>query len=79
MHPIFLPTIHYVSSYRLGHWGSVVLLQIVHQINHFGLAHRRAHSLVCFIEDPGRKDDPKTIEEEEIEPAEYRKLSFSSS
>jgi hypothetical protein len=57
---------------------SIVLLDEIHQINHLGLAHRRAHRPVCFAQDPKRKDDPESVEEGEIQPAEISQYGVRS-
>lgn len=48
----------------------LVLLQIIHQVDHFSTRHGGADSLIGFIENPERKDDPETVEECKIEPTE---------
>jgi hypothetical protein len=45
---------------------SIILLEVIHQIHHLCLTHRRAHSAVRFPEYPEWEDDPKPIEEDEV-------------
>lgn len=48
---------------------SIILPQIIHQIHHLCLTHRRAHRLVRLIHDPDREDDPEPVKEEKVHPS----------
>jgi hypothetical protein len=48
---------------------SVIFFQVIHQINHFRLTHRRAHGTICFPEYPDWKHDPQAVEKDQVQPA----------
>lgn len=47
----------------------VLLAKVLDKVDHLGLTHASTDSAIGFPQNPAREDDPKAIEEKEVEVA----------